>query len=186
MHAVWRGENGDPNANRAIGKRRTSLLQIVEGVAPLNSASEQTLRIEAARKDHETRKKRIVACGRATVSLDLLVSLGKLAQSQVDTLRPKLHNRSEHWRRAMYRNATTFAPDLTGTGDHCVRPAYRSDLTWSYQLTPPTRFSRRSLSWSWLCQEPAATGSRRRLCRRSLLRWDRRVLRADYAGTGPN
>lgn len=115
LHTVRRGDDGDADADRAIGRRLTSLLQIVEGVAPLNSANEKVRRMEAARKDHQEKKNRIAACGRAVSALDLLSPLGGLAQTQVDTLRRKLHNRSEHWRRAIYRNATTFAPDLTGT-----------------------------------------------------------------------
>lgn len=115
VQTVRRGDDGDADAGRAIGRRLTSLLRIVEGVAPLNSANEQVRRMEVARKDHEAKKQRIAACGRAVIALNLLVPLGGLAQTQVDTLRRKLHNRSEHWRRAIYRNATTFAPDLTGT-----------------------------------------------------------------------
>lgn len=115
VHTVRRGDDGNADADRAIGRRLTSLLRIVEGVAPLNSASEQVRRMEAARKAHDAKKDRIAACARAVAALNLLVPLGGLAQTQVDTLRRKLHNRSEHWRRAIYRNATTFAPDLIGT-----------------------------------------------------------------------
>ena len=115
VHTVRRGGDGDADADRAIGRRLTSLLRIVEGVAPLNSASEQVRRMEAARKDCDAKKDRIAACARAVTALNLLVPLGGLAQTQVDTLRRKLHNRSEYWRRAIYRNATTFAPDLIGT-----------------------------------------------------------------------
>lgn len=115
VRVVRRGEDGDADAARAIGNRLTTLLRIVEGVAPLNSASEQVRRMEDARKNHNAKKGRIAACGRAVVALNLLVPLGGIAQMQVDTLRRKLHNQSEHWRRAIYRNATTFAPDLIGT-----------------------------------------------------------------------
>lgn len=115
VRAVRRGEDGDADAARAIGRRLTSLLRIVEGVAPLNLASEQVLRLEAARKDHAAKIARIAACERAVAALNLLVPLGGLAQTQVDALRRKLHSRSEHWRRAIYRNATFFAPDLIDT-----------------------------------------------------------------------
>lgn len=115
LQAIRRGEDGEADAQRAIGRRLKSLQQIVEGVAPLNLAIEQTRRLEVARVDHVAKKRRIAACVRASAALDMLVPLGELAQKQVDTLRRKLHNRSEHWRRAIYRNATTFAPDLTGT-----------------------------------------------------------------------
>ena len=115
VHTVRRGDDGNADADRAIGRRLTSLLRIVEGVAPLNSASEQVRRMEAARKDHDAKKDRIAACTRAVTALNLLMPLGGLAQTQVDTLRRKLHIRSEHWRRAIFRNATTFAPDLIGT-----------------------------------------------------------------------
>ena len=116
LQAVRRGEDGDADAARAIGRRLNLLLRIVEGVAPLNSAIEQTRRLEVARIEHVARKERIAACGRAAIALDALVPLGGLAQRQVDMLRRKLHNRSEHWRRAIYRNATSFAPDLIETG----------------------------------------------------------------------
>lgn len=116
LHAVRRGEDGTPDAERAIGRRLSSLLSIVEGVAPLNTAIEHVRRMEAARVSHAGKQARIDACGRAVAALDLLVPLGDLAQTQVDTLRIKLHNRSEYWRRAMFRNATEFAPDLIGTG----------------------------------------------------------------------
>lgn len=116
IHAVRRGEDGAPDAERAIGRRLASLLAIVEGVSPLNNAITATGRMEAGRSDHAAKQARIAKCGRAVVALDLLVPLGALAQAQVDTLRTTLHSRSEYWRRAMYRNATEFAPDLTGTG----------------------------------------------------------------------
>lgn len=115
LQAVRSGDDGDPDAPRAIGRRLTSLLRIVDGVAPLNAAIERVRRMEVARVDHVAKKERITACGRAATALDLLVPLGGLAQTQVETLRRKLHKRSEHWRRVIYRNATTFAPDLTGT-----------------------------------------------------------------------
>ena len=116
LQSVRGGDDGDLDAPRAIGRRLKSLLRIVEGVSPLNSAIEQVRRMEVARVDHSAKTERISACVRAVAALDLLVPLGALAQTQVDTLRRKLHIRSEHWRRAIYRNATTFAPDLTGTG----------------------------------------------------------------------
>lgn len=116
LHAVRRGEEGAVDADRAIGRRLSSLLAIVEGVAPLNTAIEYVRRMESARADHAAKQVRIDACGRAVTALDLLVPLGSLAQTQVETLRIKLHNRSEYWRGVMYRNATGFAPDVTGTG----------------------------------------------------------------------
>ena len=115
LQAIRRGDDGDPDAPRAIGQRLASLLRIAEGVAPLNAAIEQTHRMETARVNHVAKIERILACDRAVVALDLLVPLGKLAETQVGTLRRKLHRRSEHWRCAIYRNATTFAPDLTDT-----------------------------------------------------------------------
>ncbi len=65
LQAVRRGNDGDADAPRAIGRRLTSLLRIVEGVAPLNSAIEQARRLEAARVAHVAKKERIAACGRA-------------------------------------------------------------------------------------------------------------------------
>ena len=115
LHAVRHGEDGGPDAVRAIGWRLAALRRIVEAAAPLNLAIVQLRRMETARRNHFVATARIAACGRAATALDFLVPLGGLAQTQVDTLRRKLHNRSEYWRSAIYRNATTFAPDLTGT-----------------------------------------------------------------------
>lgn len=116
LHAVRRGTDGDATADRAIGRRLESLLRIVEGTVPLNTAIDGTRRMEAERHEYAAKRARIERCGRAVGALDALVPLGGLAQAQVETLRQKLHRRSEHWRRAVYRNATDFAPDLTGTG----------------------------------------------------------------------
>ena len=116
VQAVRRGEDGAADADRAIGARLSTLRGIVAGAAPLNAAIEQTRRMETAHGNHAAKTTRIAACGRAAMALDLLVPLGNLAQTQVDTLRRTLHDRSEHWRTSIYRNATMFAPDLTGTG----------------------------------------------------------------------
>ena len=115
LHAIRRGEDGTAGANRAIGRRLSALLSIVEGVAPLNKAIEYVRRLEAARADHATKRARIDVCGKAIAALELIAPLGDLAQAQVETLRTKLHKRSEFWRKAMFRNATDFAPDLTDT-----------------------------------------------------------------------
>lgn len=116
VHAVSRGEDGAADADQAIGARLATLRGIVASAAPLNAAIEQTRRMEVERGNHAAKTTRIAACGRAATALDLLAPLGNLAQAQVDTLRRTLHDRSEHWRTSIYRNATTFAPDLTGTG----------------------------------------------------------------------
>lgn len=116
VQAVRRGEDGAADADRAIGARLSKLRGIVSAAAPLNAAIEQTRRMETARGSHTAKTTRIAACARAATALDLLVPLGNLAQTQVDTLRRTLHDRSEHWRTSIYRNATMFAPDLTGTG----------------------------------------------------------------------
>jgi hypothetical protein len=115
LHAVRRGVDEAADADRAIGRRLSKLLAIVEGVAPLNAALELVGRMKDVRTKYSAKQTRIENCGRAAVALELLVPLGDLAQTQVETLRSKLHRRSEYWRKAMYRNATEFAPDLTGT-----------------------------------------------------------------------
>ncbi|MCP3054999.1 ATP-binding protein [Aurantimonas marianensis] len=116
VQAVSLGEDGVTDAARAIGARLSTLQRIVAGAAPLNASIEQARRMETARGNHAAKTTRIGACGRAARALDLLVPLGNLAQTQVDSLRRTLHDRSEYWRGSIYRNATIFAPDLTGTG----------------------------------------------------------------------
>jgi hypothetical protein len=116
LQAVRRGEEGAADADRAIGARLIALRQIVESAAPLNKALEQTRRMDMAHRNYTAKASRIGACERAAAALDCLVPLGELAQVQVNSLRSSLHDRSEHWRTSIYRNATLFAPDLAGTG----------------------------------------------------------------------
>jgi hypothetical protein len=116
LFAVRNGEDGAADVDRALKRRLMTLLSIVEGVAPLNAAIDYTGRMEIERVAHAGKVSRIAACGRVVAALAGIVPLGALAQTQVDTLRTKLHNRSEFWRKAMFRNATDFAPDLVGTG----------------------------------------------------------------------
>jgi len=109
------GKDGDPDLARALGTRLARLLSIVEGVAPLNFAIELVKRLEVVLTHHVAKLKRIDACDKAKAALDEINSLGGLAQSQVDALREKLQDRSEHWRKSLFLNATKFAPDLVGT-----------------------------------------------------------------------
>ncbi|WP_176598291.1 MULTISPECIES: ATP-binding protein [Sphingobium] len=115
IQTVRRGDEDSPDADRAIGRRLKTLLSIIESVAPLNQAGIFVSRLEAARAERSGKVDRIAQCGRAVTALEMLVPLGTLAQAQVDSLRSTLQTRSDHWRSAMYQNATTYAPDLTGT-----------------------------------------------------------------------
>jgi hypothetical protein len=111
-----KGEDGSRDADRAISRRLATLLAIVEGATPLNSAIDLVGRMLRSKGDHVQTQTRIEACGKARDALAVIVPLGGLAQTQVDALRTKLHRRSEHWRKEMFRNATEFAPELTNTG----------------------------------------------------------------------
>ncbi|EGD59852.1 hypothetical protein Y88_2291 [Novosphingobium nitrogenifigens DSM 19370] len=113
--AIRKGDSCGQNAERAIGRRLKTLLKIVESVAPLNTAGTCIVRMEAARSERAKKFDRLVLCGRAAAGLQALMPLGTLAQAQVDSLRSILQTRCDHWRNHMYQNATTYAPDLTGT-----------------------------------------------------------------------
>lgn len=113
--AVRRGHEGSADAERAVGKRLDILLGIVESVAPLNRASVLVNRLADTRKSYENAARRKEHCVRAESALLKLTPLGGLAQQQVDGLRERLHARSEFWRKAVYRNANTTAPELAGT-----------------------------------------------------------------------
>lgn len=115
IQTVKRGDEGSPNVDRAIGRRLNILLSIVESVAPLNQAEIYVSRLEAVRVERSRKIDRIAQCRRAVTALQTLVPLGALAQAQADSLRSTLQTRSDYWRSAMYQNATTYAPDLTGT-----------------------------------------------------------------------
>ncbi|WEA23944.1 MULTISPECIES: AAA family ATPase [Rhizobium] len=112
---VLKGDPQDVDVERAVGRRLAKLLSIVEGVAPLSKAMGHVERMERARAEYMNGLDRIEACRKAVKALAFIKPLGALAHSQVDGLRSRLHNRSEFWRKEMFRNATDFAPDLTGT-----------------------------------------------------------------------
>lgn len=116
LFAIRSGEAGAADFDRALNRRLAKLLSIVEGVAPLNAAIEYVRRMETERAAHAAKVSRVAACGKVVDALAVIEPLGSLAQTQVNTLRNKLHQRSEFWRKAMFRNATDFAPDLIGTG----------------------------------------------------------------------
>ncbi|WP_217621795.1 ATP-binding protein [Phaeobacter inhibens] len=115
IDAVRKGEDEGQNAGRAIGHRLQALLTIVESVAPLNTATTCISRMEASRSKRAKEVDRLAMCGRAAAALKELMPLGTLAQAQVDGLRAILQTRSDYWRNQMFQNATTYAPDLTGT-----------------------------------------------------------------------
>jgi hypothetical protein len=115
LQTLRKGDDDGQNAERAIGRRLKTLLTIVESVAPLNTASTCVDRLEASRAERAKKVYRRELCGRAATGLKALMPLGTLAQAQVDDLRSILQARSDYWRNQMYQNATTYAPDLTGT-----------------------------------------------------------------------
>lgn len=115
MGTVRRGQDGDPDAERAIGRRLDTLKAIIEGVMPLNRTLNLVDRLTEARKEYGRAENRKGHCLRAAAALAKLTPLGDLAQQQVDGLRERLHGRSEHWRKAVYRNANSTAPELAGT-----------------------------------------------------------------------
>lgn len=115
LQTVRKGDDDGQNVERAIGRRLRTLLTIVESVAPLNTAGTCIVRMEASCAELAKKVDRLALCGRAAAGLQALVPLGTLAQAQVDGLRSLLQVRSDYWRNQMYQNATTYAPDLTGT-----------------------------------------------------------------------
>ena len=116
LSAIRSGEDSAADADRALNRRLAKLLSIVEGVAPLNAAIVYMGRLETERASHSAKVSRVAACKKVVDALTVIAPIGALAQTQVDTLRTKLHNRSEFWRKEIFRNATDFAPDLIGTG----------------------------------------------------------------------
>lgn len=115
LQTVRKGDDNGQNAERALGRRLKTLLTIVESVAPLNTAGTCIVRMEDSRAEQAKKVDRVALCGRAAAGLEALMPLGTLAQAQVDGLRSILQTRSDYWRSQMYQNATTYAPDLTGT-----------------------------------------------------------------------
>ncbi|WP_176559975.1 ATP-binding protein [Teichococcus rhizosphaerae] len=89
---------------------------IVKGVAPINAATELVRRLVSSRAERTSRLKAIEDCRTAAQALDEIIPIGALATAQVEGLQRRLHGRAEHWRNAIYQNATTFSPEPRRTG----------------------------------------------------------------------
>ncbi|MBX2831486.1 MAG: AAA family ATPase [Rhodospirillales bacterium] len=115
MKCVCSGKEGSNDEEPGIKQYLETLLEIVEGVAPLNNISSIISRMQKHRDQHSVKQERIKACNKAATALREIVPLGELAEAQVSALQNTLHIRSEHWRKNMYRNATVYAPSPTET-----------------------------------------------------------------------
>ncbi|SFG54508.1 AAA domain-containing protein [Sulfitobacter dubius] len=113
--AVVKGEETEGLENPAIEAKLNRLLVVVDGVAPLNSALQCVSRLKNCETNYRATIKKIALCQRAELACEELIPLGALAEAQVKELRTLLQDRAEYWRNAVYQNATTYAPELTGT-----------------------------------------------------------------------
>lgn len=113
--AILKGDEARELDNPAIEAKLTRLLLTVDGVSPLNAAIKYVSRLKHAEKSYRETTKQVELCRRAARACEEIVPLGALAQAQVDELRNLLQDRADYWRKAVYQNATSYAPDLTGT-----------------------------------------------------------------------
>lgn len=114
--AAYQGGSAETEGGgRSVGERLQALLDIVERNVPLTNVITHVGRMDVARSTHQGIVRRKRACEHAVEALALITPLGDLAGQQVDRLRTKLHTRTEYWRKAMFKNATDYAPDHTGT-----------------------------------------------------------------------
>jgi hypothetical protein len=103
------GTTGHISDLSPIGAKLEALASIVKGVAPLNTALELCQRIVAQLNIRRAKEDRIAIYARAAAALAPVVSLGSLAEKQVEDLRKLLHTRASYWRDRCYANAYVTA-----------------------------------------------------------------------------
>ena len=94
-----------------------SLDAIVRGATPINTALAACDRLQTDLKKRRAAEKRLAAYAKASAALTEIISIGSLAEQQVNQLRDHLHNRAATWRSRIYAGAfPSTAYDLVETG----------------------------------------------------------------------
>jgi AAA domain len=98
--------NSEPlHEESSLGVKVVALSEVIKNAAPVNTALEYCERMKSALKVRRQKEDRIGAYDIAIAGLKQIISLGELAQRQVDYLRVALQGRSTFWRARFYNNA---------------------------------------------------------------------------------
>ena len=104
-------------ANKSLTGLLCSLDTIVRGATPINTALSACERLQTDLKKRRAAEKRLAAYAKASAALTEVISIGALAEQQVDQLREHLHNSAATWRTRIYAGAfPSTAYDLVETG----------------------------------------------------------------------
>src|SRR5260221_4370585 len=99
-----------------LGVKLAALSDVVKSAAPINSALEYCTRMTKALKVRRDKETRIREYDVASEALKDVMTIGTLAQTQVESLRATLDGRATYWRNKIYNNAySTSGYDLVGS-----------------------------------------------------------------------
>ena len=108
---------GQSTAKNSLTGLLYSLDAIVRGATPINTALTACDRLQTDFKKRRTAEQRLAAYAKASAALTEVISLGALAEQQVEQLRVHLHNSAATWRTRIYAGAfPSTAYDLVETG----------------------------------------------------------------------
>jgi len=112
-----RMEDGETiSATSPLGAKIVALDETVKSVAPINAALTFCGRMAGSLKVRREIESRITAYDNTIAALEGVISLGGLAEKQVEGLRACLHERAIHWRSRFYNSAYKSAGhDLVDT-----------------------------------------------------------------------
>ncbi len=108
---------GKETAASSLCGRLYSLDAMVKSASPINAALTACQRLQSDLKKRRTAEHRLTAYVKAIVALKEVISLGALAEQQVEQLRVDLHESAATWRNRIYAGAfPSRAYDLVETG----------------------------------------------------------------------
>ena len=108
---------GQSTARNSLTGRLCSLDALVKGTTPISAALTVCQRLQSNLNKRRTAEQRLAAYAKASAALTEVISLGALAEKQVEQLRVHLHNSAASWRTRIYAGAfPSTAYDLVETG----------------------------------------------------------------------
>ena len=108
---------GKTTAGSSLTELLYSLDAMVKGTTPINTALTVCQRLQSDLKRRRTAENRLAAYAKASAALTEVISLGALAEQQVEQLRVHLHDSAATWRTRIYAGAfPSTAYDLVETG----------------------------------------------------------------------
>ncbi len=110
-------KSGQSTARSSLAGCLHALDAMVKGTTPISTALTVCQRLQSDLKRRRTAEQRLAAYAKASEALTEVISLGALAEQQVEQLRVHLHDSAAKWRTRIYAGAfPSTAYDLVETG----------------------------------------------------------------------